>query len=54
MKDFTYYNPTKIEFGKDKENNIGKYISQSGIKKVMLLYGVGSIKKSGLYAKIVR
>ena len=26
MNDFMYYNPTKIEFGKEKENNIGQYI----------------------------
>ena len=53
MNDFTYYNPTKIEFGRDKENSIGKYISQSGIKKVLLLYGTGSIKKYGLYERII-
>ena len=53
MHDFTYYNPTKIEFGKDKENNIGQYISESGIKKVLLVYGTGSIKASGLYERII-
>lgn len=53
MNDFTYYNPTKIEFGKDKEKNIGLYIKESGIKKVLLVYGTGSIKKSGLYENIV-
>ena len=53
MNDFTYYNPTKIELGRDKENNIGKYISQSGIKKVLLLYGTGSIKEYGLYERII-
>jgi hypothetical protein len=53
MNDFTYYNPTTIEFGKGKENNIGEYINQAGIKKVLLVYGGGSIKKNGLYEKIV-
>jgi len=53
MNDFTYYNPTKIEFGKEKEKNIGQYLEQSGIKKVLLVYGTGSIKKSGLYDRIV-
>ena len=53
MNDFTYYNPTKIELGRHKENNIGKYISQSGIKKVLLLYGTGSIKEYGLYERII-
>lgn len=52
MHDFTYYNPTKIEFGKDKENNIGQYLEDSGIKKVLLVYGGGSIKKNGLYNRI--
>ena len=53
MNDFTYYNPTKIEFGKEKENNIGEYLAQSGIKKVLLHYGEGSIKKNGLYNRII-
>jgi len=53
MNDFTYYNPTKIEFGKEKQNNIGKYIEQSGIKKVLLVYGGGSIKKNTLYNEII-
>ena len=53
MNDFTYYNPTKIEFGKEKENNIGTYIHQSGIKKVLLVYGTGSIKQNGLYDRMV-
>ncbi len=53
MNDFTYYNPTKIEFGKEKEKNIGEYLEQSGIKKVLLVYGGGSIKKNGLYSRII-
>jgi hypothetical protein len=53
MHDFTYYNPTKIEFGKEKENEIGKYISEFSIKKILLVYGTGSIKASGLYQRIV-
>ena len=53
MNDFTYYNPTKIEFGRGKENNIGRYIKESGITKVLLAYGTGSIKKSGLYERII-
>jgi len=53
MNNFTYYNPTKIEFGKEKQNNIGEYIEQSGIKKVLLVYGSGSIKRNTLYDDIV-
>ena len=53
MHDFTYYNPTKIEFGKAKENNIGSYLQEAGIKKVLLVYGMQSIKQNGLYEKII-
>jgi len=53
MNDFIYYNPTTIEFGRGKENNIGEYINQAGIKKVLLVYGSGSIKKNGLYERII-
>ena len=53
MNDFRYHNPTTIEFGKAKENNIGLYIKEANIKKVLLVYGTGSIKKNGLYENII-
>ncbi len=53
MKDFTYYNPTKIEFGRGKEKEIGRYIKEAGITKVLFIYGMGSIKKNGLYTKTI-
>jgi len=53
MNNFTYYNPTKIEFGKEKENNIGEYLMQANIKKILLVYGGGSVKRNGLYQKII-
>lgn len=53
MNDFRYHNPTKVEFGKAKENNIGLYLKEANITKVLLVYGTGSIKKSGLYEKII-
>ena len=49
MKDFTFYNPTRIEFGKGKEANIGQYISEYGLKKVLIVYGSERVKKSGLF-----
>jgi alcohol dehydrogenase YqhD (iron-dependent ADH family) len=54
MKDFIYYTPTKVFFGKDKEKEVGKIISEYGYKKIMLQYGKGSIKKSGLYDVIMK
>jgi len=52
MKAFTYHNPTRIEFGKGKEKNIGKYISDYGVKKVLIVYGSERIKKSGLFETV--
>ncbi|MDP4184989.1 MAG: iron-containing alcohol dehydrogenase [Bacteroidota bacterium] len=54
MKNFTYYNPTRIEFGKGKEENIGKYISEYGVSKVLIVYGSERIKKNGLFDKVAR
>ena len=45
MKDFTFYNPTRIEFGTGKEKNIGNYISEYGVSKVLIVYGSERIKK---------
>jgi hypothetical protein len=53
MNTFSYYNPTRIEFGQEKENAIGTMIAQQGIKRLLLVYGTGSIKKNGLYERII-
>ena len=52
MDNFIFDNHTKIIFGKDMESKVGKEISRYG-KKVLLHYGGGSIKRSGLYDKVV-
>lgn len=54
MKNFTYCNPTRIEFGKGKEENIGQYISEYGVKKVLIVYGSERIKKSGLFDTVAK
>ncbi len=54
MQNFIYYTPTKVFFGKDKENEVGRIIKEYGYKTVMLQYGKDSIKKSGLYERVVR
>ena len=53
MLDFTYYAPTKVHFGKGKENEVGKIISDLGYKTIMMQYGRDSIKKSGLYDRVM-
>ncbi|MDD4227502.1 MAG: iron-containing alcohol dehydrogenase [Mariniphaga sp.] len=54
MKAFTYYNPTRIEFGVGKEKNIGKYISEYGVSKVLVVYGSDRVKKSGLFDNVAK
>ncbi len=49
MRDFTFFNPTRIEFGRDKESLIGNYMAEFGVKKVLLTYGSDRIKKDGLF-----
>jgi len=54
MKNFSYHNPTRIEFGKGKEENIGQYISEYGVSKVLIVYGSDRIKQTGLFDKVVK
>lgn len=49
MQDFEFCVPTKIIFGKGKEKEIGQVLKGDNVKKVLMVYGSGSIKKSGLY-----
>ena len=53
MRDFVYYAPTKVHFGKDKHKMIGSIIKEYGFKTIMMQYGMGSIKKSGLYDEVM-
>lgn len=52
MNNFKYYTPTKIVFGKDTENQIGKLIQEQNCKKVLIHYGGQSAIKSGLIDKV--
>jgi alcohol dehydrogenase YqhD (iron-dependent ADH family) len=53
MQDFIFQNKTKVYFGKDQLEHLGKEISRFG-KKVLMVYGGGSIKKIGLYDKVMK
>ncbi len=50
--DFTYENPTKIYFGKDSLDHLSDELKKYG-SNVLLAYGGGSIKKYGLYDKVM-
>ncbi|MBN1310383.1 MAG: iron-containing alcohol dehydrogenase [Anaerolineae bacterium] len=52
MENFVFQNPTKIIFGKGTESQVGSEVSQYS-KKVLFHYGGGSIKKSGLFDRVI-
>ena len=52
MQNFMYHIPTKVLFGRGEVNKLGDEIKAYG-SKVLLVYGGGSIKKIGLYDKVV-
>ena len=49
MENFTFFNPTRIEFGTGKEQLIGQHLAEHGIRKVLLCYGSERIKREGLF-----
>jgi len=49
--EFSYYNPTALEFGEGQIKSITNYISKD--QKVLVVYGGGSIKKNGVYDQVV-
>ena len=52
LGNFTYCNPTKLYFGKDALDGLKEELKKYG-KNVLLVYGGGSIKKNGIYDKVV-
>src|SRR5690554_966414 len=52
MNNFTYQNATRIIFGKDTELQVGEEVKKYA-SRILLHYGGGSIKKSGLYDRVV-
>lgn len=52
MENFIFKNETVIIFGKDTQKDVGKILKKY-TKKILLHYGGGSIKKSGLYDQVI-
>ena len=52
MDNFEFYSPTEFVFGKERENDCGKYVKKYGGKKVLIHYGGGSAVKSGLLDRV--
>ena len=53
MQNFVFHNPTKIIFGRDTVPSIGSETAELG-QRALLVYGQGSIKKTGLYDQIIQ
>lgn len=52
MENFTYFNPTKLIFGKGQVEQLEAEVPKYG-RNVLLVYGGGSIKRNGLYDQVV-
>lgn len=52
MDNFTFYSPTYFAFGKGTENETGAYVKKYGGTKVLIHYGGGSAKRSGLLDRV--
>ena len=54
MKDFNYYSPTQVVFGRQSEEAVAELVKKYGGTKVLVHYGGGSAKRSGLLDKMLR
>lgn len=53
MENFRFYAPTYFCFGRDSEKEIGALVRRFGGHKVLLHYGGGSIKRNGVYDRVI-
>ncbi|HWP52177.1 MAG TPA: iron-containing alcohol dehydrogenase [Clostridia bacterium] len=52
MNNFEFYSPTKVIFGKGVENRVGEQVKASGASKLLVHFGGGSVKKTGLLDRV--
>jgi alcohol dehydrogenase YqhD (iron-dependent ADH family) len=52
MDNFTFYSPTYFVFGRGTENEAAHYVTRFGGTKVLIHYGGGSVKRSGLLDRV--
>ena len=48
MNNFNFYSPTYFIFGKERENEAGKYVKRFGGTRVLIHFGSGSVQKKWL------
>ena len=54
MMDFNYYTPTRVVFGKQSAQRVGELVAARGCKKVLVHFGGGSARRSGLLETVER
>lgn len=52
MMNFQYYTPTKVIFGKGTLDQVGEEVKAFGGKKVLIHYGGGSVKRTGVLDRV--
>ena len=52
IKDFNFYAPTRVVFGRESEEQLPQLLKANGATKVLVHYGGGSAKRSGLLDKV--
>ena len=52
MHKFDYWSPTEVMFGKGREDETAAYVKKYGGSKVLLVYGGGSVERSGLLQRV--
>ena len=52
MNNFTFYAPTMFAFGQGEASRVGALVRQFGGSKVLLIYGGGSVERSGLLQRV--
>ena len=52
MNDFSFYTPTRIIFGRGVTDQVGTRLSEAGYTSVLIVYGGGSVVRSGLLDRV--
>ena len=52
MENFVFCSPTNFIFGRGTENQVGKLCKENGATRVLIVYGGGSVVRSGLLDRV--
>ena len=51
MNDFEFYSPTRFVFGRGATDAVGQHVAKLGYKRALLVYGGGSVVRTGTLAR---